>query len=94
MPSTTKIRPASSMQGSELHWHKLYFDAVLENDPQRALAKMQRARGVLEVRIVQLQKGGGGYPNELSDLKSAMTYLRMLVSLSEDGAATPWAATA
>lgn len=61
-------------------WYNTYLTAVLEPDEQKALIQLERATKVLEDRVVQLRCDPPEDPQEVPDLSSALTYLRLLLN--------------
>jgi hypothetical protein len=59
-------------------WYQIYFLAVLESDESKVLLQIERAGKAITDRLVQLRWGAAENPQELHDLNSAFTYLRLL----------------
>jgi len=60
-------------------WYQVYFSAVLETDEGKALIEMVRASEAMEDRLRQLSSSATGNAEEIQDLNSALTYLRLLL---------------
>jgi len=55
------------------------LSAVLEADEQKALIQLERAINILQDRLVRLRRNPSENPQEVQDLNSALTYLRLLL---------------
>jgi len=69
----------SSVDAQTPEWYHLYFEAVLEADAYKALIQIERASRAIEHRLGELRFRLPDNPNEIQDLNSALTYLKLLV---------------
>lgn len=60
-------------------WYQLYFAAVTEGNEGRAVLQIDRARRVMQDRLVELRGAKGADGGELQDLNNALTYLAILL---------------
>lgn len=60
-------------------WYQLYFAAVTEGNERRAVVQIDRARRVMQDRLVELRSAKGADGGELQDLNNALTYLAILL---------------
>ncbi len=79
--SVSRMRPKPS------GWYQVYFAAVTERDDNRALLKIYRAREAMQDRLVKLRRSSDA--RELQDLKSALTYLQILLPVLHSTAEGP-----
>ena len=71
--------PSTSSPSQLPEWYKTYLSAVLEADEQKALIQLERAINILQDRLVRLRRNPSENPQEVQDLNSALTYLRLLL---------------
>jgi len=79
----TKTDPVA--RGGTTNWRDMYFAAVLESDPQRALLKIVSARKALQRRLDELRSSCLETGDELRDLQCALMYLEILFVHIEEG---------
>lgn len=60
-------------------WYQLYFAAVTEGNESRAVLQIDRARRVMQARLVELRRAERADGGELQDLNNALTYLAILL---------------
>lgn len=60
-------------------WYQLYFAAVTEGNERRAVLQIDRARRVMQDRLLELRSAKGADGGELQDLNNALTYLAILL---------------
>ena len=70
-------------------WYNAYFTAVLETDERKAAIQFKRAVNVMEDRVAQLRCNTADHCEELQDLASALTYLRLLLENMNVGQEDP-----
>lgn len=72
-------------------WYRLYFAAVTEGNESRAVLQIDRARRVMQDRLVELRSARGTDGGELQDLNNALTYLAILLQhVGREGANLIW----
>ena len=63
-------------------WSEIYFEAVSETDEHESLVKLEFAANALDDRMGELRRCIPHPPQELEDLESALTYVRLLLLAS------------
>lgn len=60
-------------------WYQLYFAAVTEGNESRAVLQIDRARRVMQDRLLELRRAKVADGGEVQDLNNALTYLAILL---------------
>jgi hypothetical protein len=83
----SQVKSVSRMRPKPSGWYQVYFAAVTEPDDHRALLKIYRAQEAMLDRFIKLRRSSDA--GELQDLKSALTYLQILLPLLQSAAEGP-----
>jgi len=76
---SVKITPRVPLLPKSSSWYQIYFAAVVESDPYKALFQMESAQKAMQDRIIELHRTPFSSTGEMEDLKSAMNYLGLLL---------------
>lgn len=60
-------------------WYDIYFLAMVENDRDLALARIERAQNAINERLAELHEIPPADTREMRDLTSALIYLGILL---------------
>lgn len=84
------LKAVSRIRTKPSGWYQVYFAALTEPDSDRALLKIYEAQDAMQDRLVKLCRSSSD-TRELQDLKSALTYLQILLPfLHSTGERTKW----
>ena len=78
MPSAeAKLR--STGNSDRPQWYQAYFLAMVENDREAALTRIEGAHRAIHERLAELHEAPPGDTREMRDLTSALIYLGILL---------------
>lgn len=91
MPSTPAAVGIVETEVRQPAWYRVYFQAMVENDRNSALAKIECAQKAIRERVSELREFAPSDVREVQDLTNALIYLGiLLMHIGDKGESRLW----